>query len=58
MNHHLVELELFMFVSTVHGEKCVEVNIVPSLHLLSAHNLVSHLMVCINDWMSWNCGSK
>ena len=47
MDHQLIELELFMFVSTVHGEKCVEVNIAQSLLLLSVHNLATHLMVCI-----------
>ena len=47
MDHQSIELELFMFVSTVHGEKCVEVNKVQSLPLLFAHNLATHLMVCI-----------
>jgi hypothetical protein len=47
MDHQLIELESFMFASMVHGERCVEVNVVPSLPLSSAHNLATHLMVCI-----------
>ena len=65
MDHQLIELELFMFVSTVHGEKCVEVNIAQSLLLLSVHNLATHLMVCNMLYQDlaihrvpWNCGNK
>ena len=47
MDHQLIELEVFMFVSTVHGEKCVEVNIAQCLLLLSVRNLATHLMVCM-----------
>lgn len=41
----LKELELFMSVSMVHGEKCVEENIIQGLPLLSVHNLATHPMV-------------
>ena len=47
MDHQLIELELFMFVSMVHGEKYVEVNVIHSLPLLYVHNLATHLMVCM-----------
>lgn len=47
MDHQLIELESFMSVSMVHGEKYVEVNVIQSLPLLSVHNLATHLMVCM-----------
>ena len=47
MDHQLIEQELFMSVSMVHGEKYVEVNVIQSLPLLSVHNLATHLMVCM-----------